>query len=484
MVQSLSQVAKSAEASRLPLVVDLDGTLIRSDLLIEATFAYLGRNPFAIGHLCFVLLKGKSQLKEFLATRVALDASILPYNEEVLERIREAVESGRPVYLASASNRRFAASVAEHLGLFQGCFASDEYVNLSGAAKASRLLQTFGERGFDYIGNERADLPAWAIAAHCICVNASPRLRSKLLKLAPQAEMLASPKLSLKTWAKLLRVHQYVKNLLVFVPVVTAHNFDPTAILRSALAMVAFCLCSSSVYILNDLVDLAADRQHPTKRTRPFASGSVPLEYGILAIPLLLVLSFAVAVQVSMPFAGVLLGYLALTTAYTFSLKRKMVIDVVSLGILYTIRVIAGTVVTNTPISEWLFGFSIFMFTALALIKRYTELATRLDADLPDITNRNYKIGDLNIVAALASASGFNAVTIFSLYISSDTVRSLYRHPQVLWLICPILMYWFGRMLLLAHRRLIDDDPIVFALKDRVSLMVLVAIGIAIIGAT
>ena len=484
MVQALSQVAKSAETSRLPLVVDLDGTLIRSNLLIEATFAYLGRNPFAIGHLFFALLKGRPQFKEFLAARMALDASILPYNEEVLERIRQTAASGRPVYLASASNRRFVVSVAEHVGLFQGCFASDEYVNLSGAAKASRLSQTFGERGFDYIGNERADLPVWAIAAHCICVDASPGLLSKLLKILPQAETSVSPKLTLKTWAKLLRVHQYVKNVLVFVPVITAHVFDLTSILMSALAMIAFCLCSSSVYILNDLVDLTADRQHPIKRNRPLASGAVPLGYGVLAIPLLLVLSFAIAVHVSMPFAGVLLGYLALTTAYTFSLKRKMVVDVVSLAMLYTIRVVAGTVVTGTPISEWLLGFSIFIFTALALIKRYTELATRLDADLPDLTNRNYKIGDLNIVAALAAASGFNAVTIFSLYISSDTVRSLYRHPQVLWLMCPILMYWIGRMLLLAHRRLIDDDPIVFALRDKVSLMVLIAIGIAIIGAT
>jgi 4-hydroxybenzoate polyprenyltransferase len=269
----------------------------------------------------------------------------------------------------------------------------------------------------------------------------------------------------------------------VFVPLVTAQRFDLLALREALGAFFAFSLTASAMYVLNDLVDLEADRKHPTKRRRPLAAGTVSITMAVFLIPALLATGFVAAMAITPSLAAVLLAYVVLTTAYTFALKRKMLADVIALASLYTIRVVAGAVAISVTMSEWLLGFSMFIFTALALVKRYVELIARLDKDLSDPANRNYRKSDLDIVAALAAAAGFNAVTIFALYISSDAVRPLYRHAEALWLICPILMYWLGRALLMAHRRLMDDDPIVFALRDWNSYVALGLIGLILIGA-
>ena len=473
--------APAAASAARPLVVDLDGTLIRSDLLIETAFAELGRRPLSGFRLLRALAAGKAALKHLLAETADLDPATLPYDEVVLDRIRQARAQGRPVWLASASNARLVEAIAGHLGLFDGWLASDATNNLAGAAKAQALAERFGHGGFDYIGNDTADLPVWAEAGHALAIRTSPRVGRRLAAIHPDAEHLPSARASLKTWLKLMRVHQYAKNALVFVPLLTAHAFTPEALLQSILALLAFSLCASSVYLLNDLLDLAADRAHLTKRRRPLASGMIPLMDGILAVPILFLASLAVAIAVSPAFLAVLLGYFALTTAYSLVLKRKMLVDAVALALLYAFRVVGGAVAINVAISEWLIAFSLFIFMALALVKRYIELSTLLDRALPDPSNRNYKTGDLPIVASLAASSGFNAIIILTLYLSSDAVHSLYNHPQLLWLLCPVLMFWFGRVLLMAHRRLMHDDPIVFALRDRVSRYVLVAsVGIVL----
>jgi 4-hydroxybenzoate polyprenyltransferase len=244
---------------------------------------------------------------------------------------------------------------------------------------------------------------------------------------------------------------------------------------------VAFSLCASAVYIVNDLVDVQADRRHPKKRARPLASGVLPTWPAAALSLVLLATAAGIGVSISVPFAGALACYFALTTAYTFVLKRKMLVDVVVLSLLYNTRVIAGGIAISVPVSEWLLAFPMFIFTTLALLKRYVELTRRLDAGLADPGNRNYQIGDIGVVAALAAAAGFNAVTVFALYISSDSARQLYAHPQVLWLICPLLMYWIGRAILMAHRRHMDDDPIIFAIKDRPSLIILGLVGILVL---
>jgi 4-hydroxybenzoate polyprenyltransferase/phosphoserine phosphatase len=467
----------------IPLVVDLDGTLIRSDLLVESGFAYLGADPLRLPRLLQALQQGKASLKNLIARDTEIDPSTLPYDRNVLALIEAAKSEGRAVYVASASPARYVDAICRHLGVFDGWFSTDDATNLAGRAKADRLVAEFGRGGFDYIGDGSVDLPVWTVARRRIAVHPSQRTRRALAALDPEAEVLEAPGGALRAWRKLLRIQQWSKNALVFVAVVTAHHFDALSLLQAACAFLAFSLAASSIYILNDLVDIGADRSHPTKKARPLAAGTVSLFHAIGASALLLVAALAVSLLLPWLFSGILLTYLVLTTAYTFSLKRKMVIDVVTLAALYTIRVLAGAAAISVPVSEWLLGFSILIFTALALIKRYIELAARLDADLPDPKNRNYQKTDLPIVAALAAAASFNAVTLFAIYISSDAVTRLYSHPAALWLICPVLMYWLSRALIMAHRRYIEDDPVAFALRDRNSLLAAVLIGIILVGA-
>jgi len=475
-----TEAAVSAPACA-PLVVDLDGTLITSDLLVESAFAHLGQNPLRAGGLLAALFRGKAALKARIAAETGIDAAHLPYDPAVIELIEKARATGRPVYLASASNARYVGAVADHLGLFQGWFASTASENLSSAAKAERLVQAFGEGGFDYVGNDSADLKVWAKARRRIAVHPSRAVERKLLGLDPAAVVLRRDASHLRNWVKLLRVHQWAKNALVFVPMVTAQRWDLVSFGHALAAFVAFSLAASGIYLINDLVDLDADRKHLSKKRRPLASGAIPVLDAMIVAPILVTLAVLGSLALNPWFTAVLLGYISLTTAYTFVLKRKMMIDVVALAMLYTLRVIGGGAAIAVPISEWLLAFSMFIFVALALVKRYTELAGRLDADLPDPPNRNYRKIDLDIVAALAAASGFNALTVFTLYISSNAVLNLYPHPQALWLICPILMYWIGRILMLAHRRMLNDDPIVFALTDRNSLAAFGFIGLILI---
>ncbi|MGH6934663.1 MAG: UbiA family prenyltransferase [Methylocella sp.] len=462
-------VAAPSAVKDFPLVVDLDGTLIKTDLLYESYFSTVTSNLRHHWSVVVALLRGKAQLKAYLADSSNINYGLLPYDESVLALIWLARAEGRRVYLATASDQRHAAGIAAHLGLFDGVFASDGTTNLSGEAKARKLVETFGAGRFDFIGNGPMDMSVWLDARKAYSVGVSRGLARMACRLGKPVEHLAREAPSLHVWLKALRVHQYAKNVLVFVPLLTAHAYAVPFLARAMLAFVAFSLCASAVYILNDLVDLNADRRHPNKRYRPFASGTIPITHGIIAIPVLLVLAFGCAFVASLPLAGVLTGYLALTLAYSLKLKRKLLVDVVVLAMLYTTRVVAGTAALPVVISEWLLAFSMFIFTSLALVKRYVELSLHLDKELPDPSNRNYRLTDLPVVGALAAASGFNAVTIFALYISSPAVRELYRYPERLWLICPILLYWIGRAIMLAHRRVIDDDPILFALRDRAS---------------
>jgi 4-hydroxybenzoate polyprenyltransferase/phosphoserine phosphatase len=466
-----------------PLVVDLDGTLVASDLLIETAFAELGRKPQNALEVARALSRGKAALKHRLAAPAVFDAALLPYDPAVLDAIHNARAAGRPVYLASASNRRLVEAVAEHLRLFTGWFASDEATNLAGAAKADQLVEAFGEHGFDYIGNDAADFPVWEKAARAIAIRTSGGVARRIARSGLKVEHLEHRRPTWRTWAKLLRVHQYAKNALVFVPLVTSHLFTPEAYGAALLAFLAFSLCASSVYIVNDLVDLQDDRGHRTKCNRPLACGAIPLIHAVLAAPLLFLAAIALASTISWAFLGVLLGYFALTTAYSFALKRMMLIDVITLAGLYSVRVIGGAVAVDVVVSKWLLGFCLMIFVALALIKRYVELAARRDAGQADPTSRDYKLSDLDMVAALAAAAGFNAVTVFALYISSTAVNGLYTRPEALWFVCPLLIYWIARALMLASRREMDDDPVVFALKDRTSLVTIGLAGAVILAA-
>ncbi len=475
---------RPSDAER-PLVVALDETLVQTDLLTESLFGFLSVNPLRVASTPGLLSSmGRARLKAEIARETPIDVARLPYNQQVMSLISEARASGRRVYLASASNERYVEAVANHLGVFDGWFASTDARNLSGKTKADLLVARFGQRGFDYVGNGRADLPVWAVADRRVAVGAPAGVASALRSLDSSALFLDRSGSKGREWLRLFRVHHWSKNALVFVPILAAHLFTASAIASGAVAAIAFSLVASAVYIVNDLVDVEADRRHQSKKNRPLAAGTLPVQQALIFALTFLAIAFCLALLVSGRLALVLLAYLAMTTAYSFYLKRKMMVDIVTLASLYTLRVIAGAAAVSAMApSEWILGFSMFIFSALALLKRYVELTARLDASLPDPTNRNYRKTDLPVLAALAAASGLNAVTVFALYISSDTVHRLYRHPEALWLICPILLYWIGRALIRAERRLIDDDPIAFALRDRVSLLCFALIAVIMVAA-
>jgi 4-hydroxybenzoate polyprenyltransferase/phosphoserine phosphatase len=465
----------------LPLVVDLDGTLIRTDILVEDAFAHIGSKLTGAIELVQALRGGKASLKHFLAHEKDLDSANLPYDPRVLALIAEAKSEGRGVYLATASHQRQAEAVASHFNLFDGVFATNRDHNLSGANKARVLEQAFGSGSFDYIGNDFADLEVWKHVRMAYVVGPNRRLVRRLEMLGIPYQTLPREGLSARTWVKALRVHQYAKNTLLFVPALTSHTFEPVKLLLVLLGFIAFSTAASAVYLLNDLIDIGADRGHPTKRYRPFASGLLRWKEGVIAIGLLMSGALALSLLLSLQFVAVLIIYILFTTSYSLLLKRKMLIDVVVLAMLYTMRVVTGSVLIDAEISGWLLAFSLFIFTSLAIVKRYTELSVILRNDLPDPQNRNYRTSDLPILAALAAATAANAVMIFALYISSGTAAAMYSRPLFLWLICPLLIYFLGRALMLAHRGEMHDDPIVFALNDPVSRAIVGLCGLFVL---
>lgn len=454
------------------LCVDLDGTLLRSDILYESLLALLAHNPLYLFLVPFWLLRGKAYVKRQLASRVQLPAETLPYDERVLEILRTTTQ--RPRVLCTASDRLLVQPIADHLGLFEEVMASDGHTNLSGNNKGAALAERFGERGFDYMGNGRVDLKVWAHASGAIVVNNGTALARDAARQTEVLAHLPPQNGGLLTWVKALRVYQWLKNLLVLVPLLTAHRFfDIGSVIDAGVAFLAFGLCASGVYLLNDLLDLTPDRMHPRKRRRPFAAGTLPLLHGLLVAPLITLAGFALALLCSPAFAGVLLCYYVMTLSYSLKLKRIVMIDVVMLAALYTVRIIGGAVAINSELSFWLLAFSMFVFLSLAMLKRYTELASALANGKEMAIGRGYSVADLPLVQSLGAAAGYIGVLVFALYINSPESLELYRSPKLLWLLCPILLYWISRMWIVSHRGDMHDDPIVFAAMDRSSQIVI-----------
>lgn len=457
-------------ASGHALCVDLDGTLLNSDLLYESLLALLARQPLYLFLLPFWLLQGKAALKRQIASRVTIAPEHLPYNPQVLALLRTTTQ--RPRVLCTASDQLLVAPIAAHLGLFEQIIASDGERNLSGPHKARALVEAFGERRFDYAGNGTVDLSVWERAAGGWVVNNGPTLAAAAAqRTTVHAHWPAPPRA--RAWFKALRLHQWLKNLLVLVPLLTAHRFlEPLAVGQSLLAFAAFSLCASGVYVLNDLLDLGADRQHPRKRQRPFAAGHLPLLHGLFVAPLLTLCGLALALACSPAFAGVLLVYYGMTLAYSLRLKRIVMLDVVLLASLYTMRIMGGTIAIEAELSFWLLAFSMFIFLSLALLKRYTELHAVLARGKTKADGRGYGVQDLPLLQSLGAAAGYIAVMVMALYINSPDSVELYRHPKLLWFICPVLLYWVSRAWVIAHRGDMHDDPIVFAATDRASQIV------------
>jgi len=463
--------------------IDLDGTLLLSDLLYESIAVLLRANPLYLFLLPVWLLRGKAHLKRQIATRVSIAPEVLPYDPRVLELLRNT--PNRPRVLCTASDERLARPIADHLGLFDEVLASDGHVNLGGRAKANALASRFGNSGFDYVGNSWTDLHVWRHARKAWVVNAPRSLARAAARVTTVSGHMPSQGGSAKDWVRAIRVHQWLKNLLVLVPLLAAHAFaSAPSVATASLAFLAFSLCASGVYVLNDLLDLPSDRQHARKRMRPFASGRVPVLHGLLATPLLTLAGLAIAWQVGPAFTLVLGLYYLLTLAYSLRLKQVQMLDVTVLAGLYTLRIIGGAMAIDVPLSFWLLAFSMFIFLSLAMLKRYIELHGLLASGRQHASGRGYRTDDLPLMQSLGGASGYIAVLVLALYINSPESLALYSHPQVLWLLCPLLLFWVGRAWAIAHRGGMHDDPVVFAATDRGSQVVALLCVLLIFGAS
>jgi 4-hydroxybenzoate polyprenyltransferase/phosphoserine phosphatase len=451
------------------LAVDLDGTLLTSDMLLETFWNAASKDWGAAIGAVRALSKGKAALKRELAEASDVDVTTLPYNADVLNYIAAWKERGGKVALVTASTQSLANEIASHLGVFDAVHGSGEDTNLKGAAKAAFLTKTYGDNGFAYMGDTDADLPVWSAARQIITVNAPKALRAKAEALGKDITHLGRDAPDFKPYVKALRPHQWVKNILVFVPIFLAHQLDIATLFMGLMGFIAFSLIASSVYVINDLLDLDADRAHPRKCKRPFAAGTVPIRHGTGLAAGLLGAGAFLSLLVGPVFLLVLALYFAATTGYSFYFKRRMVIDICVLSGLYTMRIIAGGVAASVAISVWLLAFSVFFFFALAAIKRQAELVDNAKAGKLAPTGRGYRVDDLAIVSQMSIASGYVSVMVLALYINSPAVSLLYGNPPVLWGICLVLLFWISWIAMVTHRGEMHDDPIVFAVKDRIS---------------
>lgn len=450
-----------------PLVVDLDNTLVNSDLLVESAFMLVQQRPQSLLKMPGWLQRGKATLKDQIAQRATLGIADLPYNEPLIDYLKAEKAKGRTLILATASNERYARQVADHLGLFDAVLASSADRNLSGQAKLDAIQTHVADGVFDYAGDHDEDRVIWRAARKAILVNASDKTDATVSEEADVEHRFARQQGGWRTWVRAMRVYQWAKNGLIFLPLLASHEWlSGVTLLQSLLAFVAYSLLASSVYLLNDLIDVGDDRRHPNKCRRPFAAGTLPVLQGVLAIPILLILAFLIALCLPPLFWAVLATYYGLTLAYSMSLKQLALLDVLTLAALYTLRIIAGGAATGIHLSFWLLALSMSLFLSLAMAKRCAELLMMNDHNGKAPLGRGYAPSDTSSLQSLGTAAGYASVVILALYINSADITDHYSHPARVWLLCPVVLYWISRIWLTTLRGQMTDDPIVFAARD------------------
>jgi len=455
---------------RVPIAVDLDGTLLRTDSLIESIFVMARTKPLSLFRLPVWWVGGAAGFKRHLAATAMPDVHLLPHHDELLAFLDEQKNIGRPLILATAADEKLAREVGRDVGLFDEILASDGHTALRGKHKRDRLVAEWGLKGFDYIGSGVRDYPVWCAARRALLVSPSRHLEHKVAKVTPVERVFREPEARWRDYLHALRPHHWVKSFLVFMPLAMAHRlFEAELSLRASLAFVAFSLCASGQYLLNDLLDLPADRRDPRKRERRLASGRIKLAYTLLLMPLILIAAFAIALHLSIGVAGVLALYLLLMIAYSMKLKDIPIVDALVLAGGYALRVAAGAVAVNIGVSPWLLTFCVFLFFSLALIKRYAELVAKESTPGPAHV-RGYFGGDKVVLVAQGIASGYLAVLVLALYTNTEISRHFYARPDFIWGICLALLYWVSYLWMMATRGRIHDDPVIFALSDRMSL--------------
>lgn len=456
-----------------PIVVDLDGTLIHTDILQESALRLLRDKPHFVLAIPLWLSRGRAMLKQKLASHVDPDITSLPFNHQLIDWLQSQKDLGRSLVLCTASDKSIAEAIANHLKLFDEVIASEGVKNLAGKNKANALVEKYGVNGFDYVGNSTVDLFVWEKSRQAIVVNGSRELIRQVSAKTEVELVIPRARRNLKTWVKTFRLHQWIKNILIFVPIFAAHQVITDDLwINLGLAFLSFSLCASSVYVANDLLDLESDRSHPRKRSRPFASGQIPIWMGAVLTPVLMFSSLILAQYVGGNYLPWLLVYFGLTCAYSWGLKRLVLVDCLTLAILYTLRIVAGAAAVSVSLSFWLLAYSIFLFLSLAFIKRYAELQAQPNSGSNKVHGRGYYLDDASLVQQLGITSGYAATLVLALYLNSENVIRLYRTPEMIWGAVPLMLLWISWMWLNAHRGLMHDDPIVFAIKDKVSLLI------------
>ena len=485
--------------STVPLCVDLDGTLVKTDTLVDSVLALARQNPRAILQIPGWLAQGKAAFKQHVTNSVSLDVSGLPYNHPLVEYLTCQHESGREIYLATAADRTLADRIAQHYPIFTGVLASDGSHNLAGDNKLAAFRARFGDQ-FSYVGNASPDVPILSACIEPMVANPTASLMSGLhrAQVVP-SHIFRDQQPALRAWLKAIRLHQWAKNTLIFLPFLLAHGWNSPHAIGSGvgvlLAFLSFGLCASATYIVNDLLDIEADRRHHSKRRRPFAAGNLSAFAGIGVVCLFLVVSLALAIalpyisgQFGAPFLPPhsfltwLIVYAVTTTAYSLALKRVVLVDVVVLAGLYTVRIFAGGSAGGADVSKWLGGFSVFFFLSLAFVKRFAELESLRLRDKAPTNGRGYLLDDIEQIRAFGTSAAYASVVVLLVYISNlDT--HLYHNPGRLWLLLPVLLLWISQLWLLAAHGELNEDPVVYAITDKRSLLMGVLVAAVVFAA-
>ncbi|OCP01403.1 MULTISPECIES: UbiA family prenyltransferase [unclassified Ensifer] len=471
------------ETRHIPLCVDLDGTLLAADTLWEGAAILLLRNPLMLFPMLFWLVKGKARLKHEVALRSGRKAEDWPYRQAVIDRLAQEKRAGRELVLVTGAAPSVAKDIADHVGLFSSVMHSTDELNLTSSRKRAALVERFGDGAFDYMGNSRDDIAVFEAARRAIVV--SPDAAAEKWRRNHDAERLDTGKVSILAPLKSIRVHQWAKNVLIGVPMILNHEvLHVDAIVSVVIAFFAFSFLASAVYVVNDLSDLANDRHHAKKRHRPLASGQMSVPTALVLAGCLVLASLALTLLLPWKFAGVLAFYACATTAYTFVLKRKLLVDVFTLAGLYTTRIVAGAAATGTELSFWLVSFAIFFFLSLALVKRYVELHEFEDKDGGNVPGRGYLAVDFEMVGQAGVASAFTSALVLALYVHSKELQEMYTTPWALWPLCPLVLYMLLRIWMLARRGMLHEDPVVFIMRDwRSQLTMLVGALLILFGA-
>jgi 4-hydroxybenzoate polyprenyltransferase len=462
----------------VPLILDIDGTLLKSDLLWESMAALATNHPLKSLLIPIFIARGRPVLKDFLARESGLEVGEVPLSPSAMEMIGRAEAEGRMVILASGSPQSMVDAMAKRVGASEG-WGTDRKVNLTGSSKLKRILDE--HESFDYVGNSWVDIPMWKEARKAIAINPKRLAVWFGKRVRPDLEILNDKRPAMGSWIRALRPHHWAKNTLIFLPALAA-QLTPGAGLatRLLIGFAAFCAMTSAVYLVNDVADLSSDRRHPTKRYRPLAAGELSISHALAAAILLAVGAGALAWYLSPLFAAVLASYLALTTLYSASLKQKLIIDVITLASLYTIRVVAGAVLVEVPLSRWFLAFSIFLFLSLALVKRVVELKELKAGDVSAAAGRGYRVDDLTVLIGLGTAAAAASALVYCLYITSDDVLRLYARPDALWIGLPLFLYWIARLWVLTGRGIVHEDPVAYTLRDRATYAVAAAFVVTI----